>query len=177
MHFKTRYPSICLTLCGFIFFISSAFSQQTFTMPDDLPNFKAQMTDGTVLEKSSMHFDKPLVFVYFSPDCEHCQLFTKDLVKNINSFKGSNILMLSFMPIETVKKYQTDYKLEAYSNIKLGTEIPIFTFRNYYRLQQTPFIGLFNKKGKLVKSYKISPPIEDLAKEVKKLSSKKASGK
>ncbi|PWT97268.1 MAG: hypothetical protein C5B52_14120 [Bacteroidetes bacterium] len=177
MHFINLYSKFYLSLCGIFLVLSAAFSQQNFVMPEDLPNFKAQMVDGTTIEKSTLHFDKPLMLVYFAPDCEHCQKFTKEMVKNINSFKGTNILMVSFMPIETVKKFQTDYKLEEYKNIQLGTESPVFAFRNYYRLQQTPFIGLYNKKGKLVKSYKISPPIEDLTKEVKKMSSKNGSGK
>ena len=147
---------------------SIANGQAAFDPPKELPPIKLQMTDGSVFEKSAIKHDKPLLIIYFSPDCEHCQKLTKELIKNMSAFRDIHILMISFVPYGSIKNFEEQYHLKAYPNIRIGTEGLAFTVKNYYRLQRTPFVGLYTRQGTLVKAYDNNPPFEELIRLVKK---------
>jgi thioredoxin-related protein len=147
---------------------SIANGQTAFDPPKDLPPIKLQMTDGTVFEKSAIKHDKPLLIIYFSPECEHCQELTKELIKNMSAFRDIHILMISFVPYGSIKSFEEQYHLKAYPNIKIGTEGLAFTVKNYLKLQRTPFVGLYNRQGMLVKAYDNNPPFDELIRLVKK---------
>jgi hypothetical protein len=89
--------------------------------------------------------------------------------KNIKDFKKAQIVMVTFKPLNEVIAFQKNYQTAKYSNIKVGIEMPIFFFRKYFNLQQTPFTALYNKQGKLVASYKNETPVNDLIRRLKGL--------
>ena len=77
--------------------------------------------------------------------------------------------MVTFKPLNEVVDFEKSYQTTKYPNIKVGIEIPIFFFRQYYNLQNTPFTALYDKHGKLIISYKKETPVDDLIKHLKVL--------
>ena len=77
--------------------------------------------------------------------------------------------MVSFEPLNMVLNFEKEYHLPAYPNIKCGTEIPTFYFKNLFNLAKTPFTALYNKNGKLIISYKNETPLDDLIKHLNAL--------
>lgn len=132
-----------------------------------LPAFKMKLSNGKMFSSSEVSSKKPLIIIYFAPDCEHCQILMNGLFKRINEFKNAEILMPTFESDASVAGFVKQYQTAKYSNIKVGTEIPVFFFRMYYQLQHTPFTALFDKNHKLIVSYKDYTPLDDLIKHLK----------
>lgn len=160
--FKLLIPVIFFA--GFLYSVPAA--------SQSLPAFKMKLTNGKIYSSSDISNQKPLVLIYFAPDCEHCQVLIKQLLNKINVFKNAEIVLVTFESIESVAQFKKDYKLDKYPNIIVGVEEPAFFFRTYYDLQHTPFTALFNKSKKLVISYKDLTPIDDLIKNLKSLERK-----
>jgi thioredoxin-related protein len=134
-----------------------------------IPPFKMKLSNGTVFSASNLVKNKPVIIIYFAPDCEHCQVLMKQLFKKINEFKSAQIVMVTFKPLNEVKQFEKDYNTAAYKNIKVGIESPIFYFRYYFKLENTPFTALYDKTGKLIYSWQKEAPINDLLGRLKKL--------
>lgn len=134
-----------------------------------VPPFRMQLTNGQFFSFKDVSHEKPLIIIYFSPDCEHCQKLIKELLSKINNFKKAQIVMVSFLPLKDLVDFEKNYSINKFPNIKVGMELPIFFFKNLYNLQNTPFTALFSKHGKLIISYKKETPVDDLIKHLKAL--------
>ena len=141
---------------------SNAFSQT-------MPAFQMKLTNGKTFSSSQLTNQKPVIIIYFAPDCEHCRLLMDELFKKISVFKNCQLIMATFQPVSEVLWFEKKYQTAKYANIKVGVEVPVFFFRNYYKLEHTPFTALFNKSRKLVASYKEKTPVDELIKKVKAL--------
>ena len=142
------------------------------TAAQKLPAFKMKLSNGKIFSSSEVSHTKPLIIIYFAPDCEHCQILMKGLFKRINEFKNAQILMATFESDDAVAGFVKQYQTAKYPNIKVGIEIPVFFFRRYYELEHTPFTALFDKNQKLIVSYKDYTPLDDLIKNLKLLEKK-----
>ncbi len=134
-----------------------------------LPDFKMKLVNGSTFSSKDVSHKKPLLIIYFAPDCEHCRALMEELLPQMSAFKNTQILMVTFESLNDVAWFENHYQTNKYPNVKVGIEVPVFFFKNYYHLEHTPFTALFNKKGKLMVSYKDYTPVSDLIKWVKVL--------
>lgn len=107
----------------------------------------------------------PTVLVYFSPTCDHCKAFLKQLLKQ-KGLASKQIVLVTYLPVEELKPFVDEFKLNHYSNIKTGTEGYSFTVRKYYDVQRFPFIAAYDKQLLLKK---VLPYTEDGKKAVAQL--------
>lgn len=107
----------------------------------------------------------PTVLVYFSPTCEHCKDFVKELLKQ-KTLASKQIVLVTYLPVEELKPFADEFKLNKYSTIKTGTEGYTFLVRKYYDVQRFPFIAVYDKQLQLKK---ILPYTEDGKKAVAQL--------
>ena len=96
--------------------------------------------------------------VYFDPDCDHCVLFVNELLKNINLFTKVQIVMITYVPLPSVKKFITQAGLNQYPGIKVGTEGTTFVVRYHYDIVQFPFLALHDMTGSLFATYESEVP-------------------
>src|SRR5512144_647479 len=87
-----------------------------------LPPFKMYLSNKTVFSATELPKEKPVIVIYFDPECDHCQKLMNDLFKKINSFKKAEIVIVTFKPVEEVAAFEKKYKTHDYSNINVGTE-------------------------------------------------------
>jgi thiol-disulfide isomerase/thioredoxin len=125
--------------------------------------------NGKVFLAGNLPMGEPIIIIYFSPDCEDCQQFTKELLNRIKEFNNASIAMITNMSIDKVKHFVNEFHLDTYSNIFTGTEGNSFFVGNYYKIGKLPFIALFNKNGDLIKIYDKEISIEDLIINLRKL--------
>jgi thioredoxin-related protein len=125
------------------------------TVPDSLPFTKADLKKR-----------KPVMIVYFSPDCDHCKHFTKELLNRLSLFKKVQIVMASALDHNLIKKFYTEYQLGDHSSIKIGRD-GIDFLRDFFRIKSYPTIALYDKKGNLIGKFDGSTPIEQLAEQLK----------
>ena len=159
MAFLTR-GLICFAAT--VFFSLAAFSQS-------LPPFKMYRSDKTIFSAAELPKTKPVVLIYFDPDCEHCQKLMKELFLKIDAFKKAEIIMITFKSVEEVAAFEKQHNTQKYPNIIVGTEGIGFYLRNYYGLMTMPFTALYDKKGNLNYSYRKETFVDDLINRLKNL--------
>jgi thiol-disulfide isomerase/thioredoxin len=153
--------------CLFVALLLLSFS--LVAASQSLPDFTMQLTNGKMFSAKDLSKSKPAIIIYFAPDCEHCQVLIKSVLKRINEFKKSQIILASFESMQQVIDFEKEYGLRSYPFIKTGIEKPVFFFRYYYHLQNTPFTVLYDKHGKYIISYKKQTPVDDLIKRLNAL--------
>ncbi len=141
----------------------------TTSFSQKVPDFKMKLTDGSTFSTSQISHKKPLLIIYFAPDCEHCRTLMKELLSQMTAFKHTQILMATFESLDDIAWFENHFQTKKYPNIKVGMEVPVFFLKNYYHVEKTPFTALFNKNGKLMVSYKDYTPVSELMKWVKLL--------
>lgn len=132
-----------------------------------IPPFRIQLADGDSLFAKDVKKDTPFMLIYFSPTCEHCQEFTRNLLQKISSFGNTQILFISYFPLADIEKYAGDFSLNKYPSIKAGTEGYAFIVQRFYNIMNFPFIALYDKKGALITAYRNAPTVDVLIKQFK----------
>ena len=129
-----------------------------------LPAFNILQIDGTHFKASDLNKDLPVMLVYFDPDCDHCRLFIQELLKQADSFRQVQIVMVTYVPIQQVKKFVANTGLSNYPAIKVGTESSDFVVRYHYNIMQFPFLALHDENGQLFATYEsVVPAVDKLA--------------
>lgn len=149
---------------------SASFAQQEYDTPKNIPPFNMVLSDGVTYYNAS-HVEKarPLMIIYFDPECGHCQEYTKQIIKNISKFSNVQIVMICAAPgLQPLKKFIADFGLDKYKNMKVGTEGMYHATMNFYHVDVTPFTALYNKNGVLITSYRTVPTIQTLVLQLSK---------
>jgi thiol-disulfide isomerase/thioredoxin len=152
-------------LVGVLFMISS----NSYSQPVKIPPFQMIQANGELFKAQDLPMGKPIVIIYFSPDCEECQKFTEAMLSRMDDFWKSSIAMITYLPVPDVAQYVSKYKLNIYPNIFVGTEGNSFIVRYYFNIKRFPFVALFNKNGDLIKIWDKEENIDDLSKRLKAL--------
>jgi len=170
-----RSVSMLNTMKKIIFFFGLLFAisctnAQSFTPPSNIPPYRILTTDSVYVTPANLKKDKPVMIVYFSPDCGHCQHLMHEIKTKISDFKNMQVVMITFVEqMRAIKDFSAVYKLADYPNFTLGTEGYTYLVQQFYQVRTTPYIALYDKKHKLTKFYDKAPPIDELAETVKKL--------
>ena len=128
-----------------------------------IPTFSLQTPDSSWFFNSSLNEKKPVLILYFSPDCGHCQLETENLLSKEDSLQNLQIVMVTSRPFEDMSHFAAHYKIYKFPNIKIGTD-NAYHITRFYKIEFTPFSALYDKKGKLVKVYRKGIDMTELTK-------------
>lgn len=156
----------CIFLCLLLTRFVTVLQAQT---PDKLPTFNLQLSSGRYFATADLPKDKPVVIIYFAPDCDHCHTLMNAFFQRANDFRSAEVLLVTFKPLAEVVAFERTYGVRKYSHITVGTEGLAQALRRFYKLQSTPFTALYNKEGKLVASYRKETPLDALLQQIKKL--------
>lgn len=159
------YKKILIVLLSLVI-CSASFSQQKKAT---IAPFKITLIDGKTFTANQLKKNTPTVLIYFSPDCDHCKNFTTELLKYKDALKDKQIVMVTYLPVSEIKPFDSLYHISSMPNFKIGTEGYTFIVRNYYDVQRFPFVVLYNKQMKLVKTLTPTDTPEVLAKQVASL--------
>lgn len=155
-----KINKFCLAIClGFLLLAFSTTHAQT----GKIPPFRFLQSNGKIFKAEDLPKGKPVVLIYFSPECDHCELLVTELIKRSAEFKKSSIALITYLPLEKVSKFAVDYHLNKYSNIYVGTERSSYFVRNYYNIIDLPFAALYTKNGDLVKLYPKNVSLNELS--------------
>ncbi|WP_354427273.1 MULTISPECIES: thioredoxin domain-containing protein [unclassified Mucilaginibacter] len=141
---------------------------QTPPTPPVIAPYKILTTKDVYSTPADLKKNQPVMLIYFATDCGHCQKLVNDMKPFMKDFKNIQVVMVTFSDIRMVKTFQNDYGLTAYPNFTLGTEGYTYTVQKYYKLQHTPYIAIYDHKGKLVQAYEKPPEMKELIATVKK---------
>lgn len=158
-----------LTVLSLLLGVISINAQTTIKKTDRIAPFSLKLSDGKTYTPGQLK-KEATVLIYFSPECDHCRHFTKDMLDNYKKlFSNKQVIMITHLSVEEVKNFEKDFDLKNYKNITVGTEERTFVVRNYYNITNFPFVALYNKQGKEVKIFAKSPSFNDIAKILKSI--------
>ncbi len=138
-------------------------SSALYCQSGKVPPFQMMQSGGKVFRAQDLPMGKPIVIIYFSPDCEECQVLTSELIKREEEFKKASVAMVTYLPVEYVTRFITKYKLNYNPNIYVGTEGSTLFLKGYYNIEKFPFMALYTKNGDLVKTYYTEHSLDDIA--------------
>lgn len=138
-----------------------------------LPPFQMMQSNYKVFKASNLPYERPIIIIYFSPECDHCQRLMKNFFENVKLFDNVSVAMVSFLSVETMQKFEKDYNVRRYPNIYVGTEGNSFFLRQYYGLTEMPFAATYRKDGNLIASYSKLETVAPLIKDMRSIISKK----
>ena len=158
-----------VSFAAFILFCFAAMSFSLRLSSQTIPSFKITLSNNEIFNAANLPKGKPLVLIYFDPDCDHCQKLMTELFKKINSFKKAQMVLVTFKPLAEVAAFEKKYDTRKYANMKVGTEGTLFYLKNYYKLIKMPFTALYDKKGTYNYSYRDETQVDDLINRLKRL--------
>lgn len=157
----------------FLSLIIVAGCTQAQNKPDisHIPPFKILKPDSTYFTPANLKKNKPVMIIYFSPDCSHCQHMMYEMEPKMKEFGDTQIVMVTFTEftmLKMIKNFVRDFDLAKYHNIIVGTEGHSYVVQRYYQVRTTPYIAIYDRKGKLVKAFEKAPTMDELIATVKK---------
>ncbi|WP_461449953.1 TlpA family protein disulfide reductase [Mucilaginibacter sp.] len=135
-----------------------------------IPNFRILSKDSVYITNANLKKGKPVMFIYFSPDCSHCQRLMYELKPQMEDFKNIQIVMVTFIQsklLKMLKEFHNDYIFAAQPNVLMGTEYPDYKLQRYYSVATTPYIAIYGRNGKLVEAFDKVPKVSELTDAVK----------
>lgn len=117
-----------------------------------IPSFTILKTDSSYVNDQKIPKDKPLVIVYFSPTCGHCQFTADEFSKKMNEMKSFFFVWLSYSPLDEIKDFEIAYRLNQYKNVVVGRDANYY-IPSFYRVKSTPFMAVYSKEGHLLQTY------------------------
>ncbi|MDO6433060.1 hypothetical protein Q4E93_20800 [Flavitalea sp. BT771] len=107
---------------------------------EELPAFDLQLIDSvTNFNTAAIPAGAPIALIYFSPDCEHCQKETKEILQHMDSLKQIRFYFISNDPLDNMREYNKKFQLYNYSNIVLGRDTKFF-FPAHFKKVSPPYI-------------------------------------
>lgn len=128
--------------------------------------FKITLVNGKTYGYNQLKKNTSTVLIYFSPTCDHCKDFTHELMKHENALLHKQVIMITYVPMEELKPFDSAYHISSKPFCKIGTEGYSFIVRKYYNIERFPYIVIYNKNMKLVKKLSPADTPEVLVKEI-----------
>lgn len=140
------------------FFSISSFAQTDIdTVPPYLrsktiPEFKIIQPSGKVFTQKDIPAEKPVVIIYFSPDCGHCKIEAEEIVKSKDSLQQAIFIWVSYKDPKAIAVFYKITGLNKLPNQIIGRD-PEYAVPSFYRVRFTPFVAVYDAKGKYLKAF------------------------
>lgn len=161
-------------LCLFAFMLLAAVSQaQTYdSIPpyqkdSTLPRFLLLNEDSSWFNTAQLSRKRPVVFIFFNPDCSHCQHEAEELAGDIDKVKKIDFIWTTYQAtFAEIKAFADQYGLSKFKNMHFYKD-PNYMVPTFYRLQMTPYMAGYNKRGNLVTTWSAGATPQEIAEALK----------
>ena len=149
-----------LILSAFTFISNAGFSQidsakekPIYLRFPTIPEFTIyKAPDSTAFSRDELQKKKNTIFIIFSPDCEHCQHEAEMITQNIQKFRNTQIVMVTYLPYSEMIKFYHIYKIAEYPQITMGRDTKFF-FPVFFKVRNLPSIFVYDKNGNFKKAF------------------------
>lgn len=159
---KKAFVSVLLFCCSLL-----VIAQQDTTPPykryPSFPPVDLVQLNKKPLTKKDIPTGKASLVFYFSPECDHCQEQVKDMLPRMKDFEKVHILMVTHQPVDMLQKFYTDYQLNRYKNIQVGSDSK-FLLPPFYKIRSLPYLALYDKQGRLIRTFEGNVKVDVLLK-------------
>lgn len=108
--------------------------------------------DSSIFYSTFLTKGKPLVLMFFNPDCDHCQKETKELLAYREELREIPVVMVSALPYHLINSFYSDYNIALMANVKMGQDKD-YKLGLQYKPTHYPAIYIYDHTGSLVKVY------------------------
>ena len=100
-------------------------------------------------EKARVEYiDETSNYVFLS-DCHRADGSLSD---ELARYKNIFFVWASYSPMDEIKTFARNFDLLYHKNIRIGRD-PNYIIPAYFRVKYTPFIALYNSKGKIIQTF------------------------
>ena len=144
--------------------------QTTDTLPyikyPTLPAFNIMLLDSaTIFNTYNIPEGKPIVILFFDPDCKHCKAEIKLLLQGMDSLKDVRFYFItSVHDLTKVRAFYDEYKLGDFSAIDAVGRDYEFFFLTYYGIKFVPDLVIYDEHKNLVKFFDGHVTVEEIYK-------------
>lgn len=118
-----------------------------------LPKFSViKAPDSTRFDETMLPKGKPVVLMFFSPDCDHCQKQVKAFMAYKEEMKDIPILLLSPLSYAIIHDFYQAYGLANFPNFTAASDA-VYRLGKLYQLKTFPSIFVYDAAGNLAKAY------------------------
>ncbi len=129
----------------------------------NIPPFKIiALPDSTFCTETKLPKQKAVMFILFSPDCDHCKRAFTDLMNNFSLYKNIQIVMTSPIRYDILKNFYEEQRIADFPNIIMGRDQGAF-LNTFFENKSFPGIFLYNKKGKFITEIRDHPDFKKIA--------------
>jgi len=119
----------------------------------NLPDATFKNTLGNPVNLQDFDHSKPIVIIYFHPDCEHCQYEAGEVARNASAFQNSQLIMVSATDsIPEIEKFASDYHLHEIDNIQILVD-GHGQFKKVFGKAVLPSVYIYSNDRKLKKRF------------------------
>ena len=143
-----------------LLFIHSSRAQVSANVPvppylknPGIPPFRLLKVDSVhFFTKDDIKKNRKVLFMFFSPECEHCKHQIQDILADFSKFKDIEIVMATFQPFEEMQTFFNYYRIADHANILMGRDEK-YMLPPFYRMQSLPFLALYDKNGQFITKF------------------------
>ena len=154
-----------IILISVLIFSSKCIAQHDTTAPFKrfpvIPPISLLKTDSTLITKEQLKKNQPVLIMFFSPECHHCQKQIEDMLARINDFKKIQIILATYRSMDELLSFEQKYKLANYPNIQSGRDTKYF-IQPFYKVKNLPYLALYNRKGDLITTFEGNVAVDKL---------------
>ncbi len=157
---------------SFLLFFSSFSQKDTaqllYKRFPTVPPLRLLLTDSiTTFTQKNLKKNQAVFVDLFSPDCDHCQKSTEEIIDHIAQFKDIQIVMATTLPFDKMKSFYEKNQLKRFPNIIVGQDRSLI-LPTFYDIKNFPFFAFYDKKGKLIDVFEGSLPINKVLEKFRK---------
>jgi thiol-disulfide isomerase/thioredoxin len=160
MNKRISFAATLLLCCLF------SFSQHDSSAPylrfPTVPPFKILKVDSMgYYTKADLKSKRPVLFILFNPDCEHCQHETEQIISRMEDFKKIQIVMATSMSFAAMKNFYQKYDIGRFDNIFMGQDFQ-YVLPSFFMIRNLPYLAMYDKKGKLLTTFEGTMSMDDI---------------
>lgn len=155
----------CLSLAAVLLVLITV-AQSDTSLPykkfPTVPPFTLLQADSTKFTKDQLK-KGPVLLMFFSPGCDHCQHQMEDMMKKIDEFKHTQIVLATYEKMEDMVEFISFFELAKHPNVRIGRDEKFF-LPPFFKIQSLPYLAAYDKKGDLVNTWQGNVPVDTLLK-------------
>lgn len=129
---------------------------------ESLPFFRISSEDSSVsLCTDQIYKGSPLVFIYFSTDCEHCQKQLKVITESFDKLGKARFFFITNDSFDELKTFCKTNSLKTSGRLFIGKDYD-YSFYRRFLPPSVPFIAVYNRQKRLVRIYREGVGIQSL---------------
>ncbi|PHS51257.1 MAG: redoxin [Lutibacter sp.] len=128
-----------------------------------IPKFSFLTLEGKVFTSKNLAKDTYKLFVYFNSECEYCQTEALQISKNLEEFKDTQLIFVSFEPVKSIKQFSINFNLQDKKKVLFLQDKKV-EFAEIFDAKSIPFMLLYAKNNQLIKIYKGATKVERILK-------------